>query len=204
MSNLLQQLNQEISTIVEQAGRSLVKVGDFRRGAGAGTILHADGLILTNAHVVRFNRAEVILPDGHKLEANVLAHDPGLDLAALSVNANNLPTLDLGDSTTLQPGQLVLALGHPWGIPGAVVAGPVIDVGLPPEIPRISREFVQAGLQLRPGHSGGPMVDTQGRLIGINTMITGPAVGLAVPTHVIKTFLKRQLGSKPIRDETYI
>jgi serine protease Do len=204
MSNLFQQLNQEMSAIVEQAGRSLVKVGDFRRGTGAGTILHADGLILTNAHVVQFNRAEVILPDGHKVEARVLAHDPGLDLAALSVSANDLPVLELGDSTSLQPGQLVFALGHPWGIPGAVVAGPVINVGLPPEIPRIAREFVQAGLQLRPGHSGGPMVDTQGRLIGINTMITGPEVGLAVPAHVIKIFLKRQLGSTPIRAETYI
>jgi serine protease Do len=204
MSNLLQQLNQEISTIVEKAGRSLVKIGDFRRGAGAGTILHADGLILTNAHVVRFNRAEVTLPDGHKLEAKVLAHDPGLDLAALSVSANDLPTLELGDSAALQPGQLVFALGHPWGVPGAVSAGPVINVGLPPENSRSSREFVQAGLQLRPGHSGGPMINAQGQLIGINTMITGPEVGLAVPAHIIKGFLKRQLGSKPLRDEAYI
>ena len=95
----------------------------------------------------------------------------------------------------LQPGQLVLALGHPWGVVGAASAGPVINVGLPPELPRLSREFVQAGLQLRPGHSGGPMIDVQGWLAGINTMMTGPEVGLAVPLHMVKSFLRERLGS---------
>jgi len=204
MSSLLQQLNNEMSGIVDKARRSLVRIGNGRGGAGAGTIWHTDGLIVTNAHVVQRGSLEVILPDGRKLPAKVLAHDPDRDLAALSINAYGLPTVELGNSRGLQPGHLVFALGHPWGVAGAVSAGPVINVGLPPEIPRIAREFVQAGLQLRPGHSGGPMVDVQGRLVGINTMITGPEVGLAVPVHVVKDFLQHHLGSKSTKTVTYI
>ena len=195
MSTLLQQMNSEISGIVQKARQSLVRIGNGRGSAGAGTIWHADGLIITNAHVVQRGSLEVVLPDERKLPAKVLAHDSKRDLAALSVEAYDLPTVELGNSNNLQPGQLVLALGHPWGVPGAVSAGPIIDVGLSPEIPRLAREFVQAALQLRPGHSGGPMIDVQGRLVGINTMITGPEVGLAVPVHVVKDFLKHNLGS---------
>ena len=201
MSTLLQQLNGEISAILEIAGRGLVTVGHARHGVGAGTVLHADGLILTNAHVVRHGRPQVILPDKRDLPAKVLAIDPDLDLAALSVEANDLPTIALGNSKELQPGQLVFALGHPWGVQGAVSAGPVIKVGLPPELPRLGREYVQAGLQLRPGHSGGPMVDAHGRLVGINTMITGPEVGLAVPVHVVKDFLRDRLGTQAASNE---
>jgi S1-C subfamily serine protease len=124
-----------------------------------------------------------------------LAEDAHHDLAALSIQAKNLPTITLGDSRLLQPGQWVLALGHPWGVAGAVTAGIVIATGAPPEIPSNRGEFIQVGLHLRPGHSGGPLVDGQGRLIGINTMITGPEVGLAVPIHVVKVFLRQKLGS---------
>lgn len=196
MSNLLQQLNLELSDIVSRAKRSLVKITNGnQRGVGAGTIWHADGLIITNAHVVQRRPLDVVLPDETRFSATVLAHDPETDLAALSINAQNLPTVELGNSTELQPGQLVLALGHPWGVAGAVCAGPVINVGPPPEIPRLARDFIQAGLQLRPGHSGGPMIDVKGRLVGINTMITGPEVGLAVPLHTVKEFLKQHLGT---------
>jgi S1-C subfamily serine protease len=204
MSILLQQLNDEISALITKVGRSLVMVGNNRNGAGAGTVLHADGLILTNAHVVHQGSIEVTLPDKRKLSARMLAYDPELDLAALSVDAHDLATIELGDSKTLQPGQLVFALGHPWGIANAVTAGSVINVGLPPEIPHRAREFIQAGLHLRPGHSGGPLVDAQGRLVGVNTMITGPEVGLAVPVQEVKHFLRDHLGFKPKSEETYI
>ena len=149
MSDLLQQLNSEMSAVVETARRGLVQITNGKqRGVGAGTIWHADGLIITNAHVIRREPLEIILPDERKLPAKVLAHDSEIDLAALSVDAKDLPTVELGDSTDLQPGQLVLALGHPWGVAGAVCAGPVINVGAPPEIPRLTREFIQAALQL--------------------------------------------------------
>jgi S1-C subfamily serine protease len=143
------------------------------------------------------------MPDDRQLPAKIIAHDPELDLAALSVAAENLPTIELGDATSLKPGHLVLAMGHPWGVPGAVCAGSIIDVGLPLEIPRIRYEFIQAGLQLRPGHSGGPLVDMRGRLVGINTMITGPKVGLAIPVHVVKEFLRQTLGSRAARGELH-
>lgn len=204
MFDLWQQLNGEMARIVTGIRRSLVQINNGHGGAGAGTIWHADGLILTNAHVVHHSFTEVTLPDKRKLPARMLAYDPELDLAALSVEAHNLSTIELGDSRKLQPGQLVFALGHPWGILNAVTVGPVINVGLPPEMPYKAREFVQAGLHLRPGHSGGPMVDTQGRLVGINTMITGPEVGLAVPVHVVKNFLRDHLGDKPKSEEVYI
>ena len=107
----------------------------------------------------------------------------------------DLPTVELGRSEQLQPGQWVLVLGHPWGVVGAVTAGVVIDVGVPPEMPFLGRELIQVGLHLRPGHSGGPLVDARGRLVGINTVMAGPDVGLALPVHLVKGFLRRSLGS---------
>ena len=92
MSSLLQELNNEMSSIVEKARLSLVRISNGRGGAGAGTIWHPDGLIVTNAHVVRRDSLEVILPDERKLPAKVLAHDPERDLAALSIEVNDLPT----------------------------------------------------------------------------------------------------------------
>jgi len=196
MTDLLQQLNSQLAGVVTKTRNSLVQISNGHQGgAGAGTIWHAEGLIITNAHVVRRSSLQVTLADGTTRPAKILARDPQRDLAALSIDAHHLPTVELGDSTTLQPGQFVLALGHPWGVAGAVCAGPVIGVGRPPELPHFSMELIQAGLQLRPGHSGGPMVDVKGRLIGINTMITGPEVGLAVPLHVVKLFLRQALGS---------
>ena len=189
MSNLLQQLNGELSAVVEIARRSLVKVGNGRNGAGAGVVWQPGGIILTNAHVVRQGSISVTLPDEQKYPAKIIAYDEARDLAALSIEAPDLQPLAVGDSAALQPGELVLALGHPWGVAGAVSAGPVIDVGPAPEMSRPDRIFIQAGLQLRPGHSGGPLVDAQGRLVGINTMITGPEVGLAIPVTVVKEFL---------------
>jgi serine protease Do len=195
-SNLLEQLNREMSEAVERVRDSLVQIHNGH-GAGAGTVWQADGLIVTNAHVVRHKNIQVTLPDGRTLPARLLAHDPRRDLAVLSIEANNLPTITLGNARQLQPGQWVLALGHPWGVKGAVSAGAVIAVGVPPELPG-AKEFIQVGLQLRPGHSGGPLVDEQGRLVGINTMISGPQVGLAVPVHTVKAFLRESLASPDI------
>jgi len=173
---------------------SLVQIRDGDRGAGAGSIWHADGLIVTNAHVVGSRSIHVILPDGREVPGLLIAHEPTLDLAALAVDAGGLPAIELGDSRSLRPGELVISLGHPWGVEGAAAAGVVIGVGLgPSDSPTSGREWVIASLRLRPGHSGGPMVDSRGRLVGINTMITGPAVAMAVPVHVAKGFLQRAL-----------
>jgi serine protease Do len=197
MSTLLQQLNSEMAAVVVGAGRSLVQIRNGGRGAGAGTIWHPDGLIITNAHVASRSPLRVTLPDGRNLPARLLAQDPSHDLAALAVDATCLPTIDLGQSRSLQPGQWVMAMGHPWGVAGAVTSGVVIGVGSDhPEMLRSGREWIIVSLQLRPGYSGGPLLDVKGRLVGINTMMTGPEVGMAVPVHLVKAFLRQSLRSR--------
>ena len=196
MAVSLQQLSTEMADVVAGVRRSLVHVHNGHHGTGAGSIWHSDGLILTNAHVVGSRAVQVTLPDGRRLPARLLAHDGGLDLAALSVNASDLSTIPIGESRRLQPGQMVMAMGHPWGVSGAVAAGVVIGVGPHlPEAPMSGRDWIAADLLLRPGHSGGPMMDAQGRLVGINTMIVGPDVAIAVPVHVVKAFLRDALPS---------
>jgi S1-C subfamily serine protease len=194
MSHLLRELNSEISSVAETARSALVTISNGRRGAGAGTIWHPDGLILTNAHVVQLHSPRITLPDGRNFPGRVLAHDAQLDLAALRVDAGELPTIQLGQSERLRAGQWVLAMGHPWGVQAAATAGVVIGLGPPPEMAGPERELIHVGLHLRPGYSGGPLVDIQGRLIGINTMMAGPDVGLAVPVHVVKAFLRHALS----------
>lgn len=197
MRSTLQQLSKEMAEVVSDVRRSLVRIQSGRRGAGAGSIWHSDGLSVTNAHVVGSRGLKVMLPDGRDLPAHVLAQDPSLDLAAIKVDANELPTISLGDSKLLQPGELVLAIGHPWGVAGAATAGVVIGVGSGlPEAPVPGKEWVVASLRLRPGNSGGPMMDAEGRLVGINTMITGPEVAMAVPVHVVKGFLRDALHTE--------
>ncbi len=190
----LERLSDDMAGVVETARRSLVGIRNGHRGAGAGSIWHPGGLVLTNAHVVDGRSVRVTLPDGRVLPARMLAHEPDLDLAALAVEAEDLPAIELGDSRRLRPGQLVMALGHPWGVEGAAAAGAVIGMApAPAGFPMSDREWVLAGLRLRPGNSGGPLIDTRGRLVGINSMMTGPEVAMAVPVHAAKDFLQRAL-----------
>ncbi len=196
MSKLIQALNDEMAEIAERVRASVVVIGNGGEGFGAGTIWHPDGLLITNAHVASRRTLEVLLPDGARLPATPLAVDKHNDIAALAVDARGLPTIELGDSRRVRVGQWVMALGHPWGVANALTAGIVIGVGddLPETDP--GREWIALSLRLRPGHSGGPLVDVDGRLIGINTMISGPEVGFAVPVHVVKAFLKESLGTR--------
>lgn len=192
---MLASLDRELAQLSERVHRSLVRVESGRWGAGAGTIWHPDGLVLTNAHVARHARHAIELPDGRRFEARLLARDPEHDLAALSVEGAQLPTIDIGDSRALRPGNWVMAFGHPWGVPGAATAGVVIGQGAEvPERPMFGKDWLAVGLHYRPGHSGGPLVDHAGRLVGINTVMAGPDVGLAIPVHAVKQFLHRALG----------
>ena len=194
MNNLIQQLNDDLAANVERARRVLVEIRNGHGGAGAGIIVRADGLIITNAHVIGRRGLKAMLPDGRTLPARLVAFDRDHDLAALAIDADHLPAIELGDSKNLQPGQWVMSVGHPWGVAGAVTAGVVIGSGAElPEFNTGGREFVVASLHMRPGHSGGPMIDSDGKLIGVNTMINGPDVGMAVPVHMVKAFLK-ELG----------
>ncbi len=194
MAAVIQELNSELARLSKQVHASLVRVESGRWGAGAGTIWHSEGLILTNSHVARSRRLSVTLPDGRRAPARLLARNRDLDLAALAVEMSDLPTIEIGDSETLRPGHWVMAFGHPWGVEGAATAGVVIGQGAElPDRPAFGRDWVAVGLHYRPGHSGGPLVDSSGRLVGINTIMVGPDVGLAVPVHEVKRFLKHSM-----------
>ncbi len=189
--NILQQLNDDLSSTVETARRGLVEIHNGRGGAGAGIVWRGDGLIVTNAHVLSRGHLKVKLQDGRVFPARVVAHDVEHDVAALAIDANGLAAIPVGDSGSLKPGEWVVALGHPWGVVGAASAGIVIGTGADlPEMPG-NREWIAVSLHLRPGHSGGPLVDRHGRVVGINTMINGPDVGVAVPVDVVKQFMAR-------------
>ena len=191
MTNILQELNSEMAGVVRQTRDSLVRITNGHSGAGAGTIWSSEGLIITNAHVVQRASPTVYLPDGRSLRARVLAHDPQRDLALLSVKASGLTAMALGDAHQLRPGEMVFAVGHPWGVNRAATAGVVIGLGGDmPEMSSTRREWLMVSLVLRPGNSGGPLVDVAGRLLGVNTIMTGPEVGGAVPVHVVKAFLR--------------
>ncbi|MBL8164680.1 MAG: trypsin-like peptidase domain-containing protein [Anaerolineae bacterium] len=196
MMDVLQQLNDRLAANVEQVRASLVQISNGR-GAGAGTIWHSDGLIITNAHVVRgHHNLKVTLPDGRTLPSETIAYDEDQDLAALAVQASGLPTIALGDSRDLRPGQWVMAVGHPWGVQGAITSGVVIGAGADLPEMRTGREWIALSLHMRPGHSGGPLVNAAGQLVGINTMITGPDVGFAIPVQTVKRFLKAAIGAQ--------
>ena len=180
------------------ARRSLVEVRRTNGGgSGSGVVVHRDGLIVTNAHVVgpvHTGDVEVAVR-GEVLEARVLARDERLDLAALLVQADGLAPAEMGSSRTLLPGQWVMSLGNPFSARGAAAAGVVASVGRHPGLTGDDREWVITDLPLRPGYSGGPMFDVAGRLVGINTMVSGPDVGMAVPAGTLKRFLKEAFST---------
>ncbi len=196
--NILQQFSDSMADVVGTIQQSLVQITDKRNSIGAGTVWHRDGLIVTNAHVVaeRNRRGQVqvrnfsvITSDGSEHTAQLIDMDAENDIAALAIEAHDLPTIQIGNSRAVRPGQWVMAMGHPWGVIDAMTAGVVI--GMSANLPELrpGREWIALNLRLRPGHSGGPLVDTSGKLLGINTMISGPEVGFAVPVHRVKDIL---------------
>jgi serine protease Do len=149
---------------------------------GAGVVWHADGLILTNAHVVR-GPVSVVLADRRRLAARLVARDAERDLAALVVDATGLPAAELGDSDALRVGELVVAVGNPLGLVRALSAGLVHAS---------NRRVIQADLRLAPGNSGGPLADARGRVVGLNTMIVG-GLAVAVASSEARRFVRAQL-----------
>ena len=202
MTTVLPQLNSDLGELAEKVRQSLVQVSVGHSGSGSGVVFAADGLVVTNAHVVSGKEGRrsgsglrVTLPDGTVTAAELLAKDDEIDVAALKIGPleGELPELqaiELGDSRAVRAGQWVMAMGHPWGVAGAAAAGIVIGAGSDlPESPGGGRDWIVVDLALRPGHSGGPLVDHQGRLIGMSTMMAGLEVGMAVPAHVIGEFV---------------
>jgi serine protease Do len=180
---------EECAALAERLRRSTVQVRDGRRGGGSGIIWRPDGLIITNAHVVRGRGTRVELSDGRSFDSVVIARDTRRDLASLKIQADNLPAAEIGDSDSLRAGELVFAMGNPLGISGALTIGIIQAHGLIDgrRIPR----WVQADVRIAPGNSGGPLADARGRVIGVNSMIAN-GLALAVPSNAVERFLRRR------------
>lgn len=174
--------------MIENAQRSVVQVRSGGRGIGAGVIWHPEGLVLTNHHVVAGGRRNVMvaLHDGRSFDAEVVKNSGSLDLTLLrlDVAALDLPAAPVGDSDALRVGELVYAIGHPWGSVGAVSAGIIGGVG---EFRGPGRgswaRYVRSDVTLAPGNSGGPLLNSRGEVVAINAMIFG-STALSIPSNV--------------------
>ncbi|HEX5237238.1 MAG TPA: trypsin-like peptidase domain-containing protein [Sphingomicrobium sp.] len=175
--------------------------------AGSGVIVDGQrGFVITNFHVVQnAQQVEVGLKDGRKLPADPVALDPQLDLAVLRINARNLPSLQLGDSGKLQVGDYVVAIGNPFGLGQTVTSG-IISATERPLGQGDSRRFLQTDAPINPGNSGGPLIDLNGKVIGINSALFSPTqnemaagsvgIGFAIPSNVARKLLAQAERTK--------
>jgi S1-C subfamily serine protease len=200
---LLDAYSRAVVRVVEDVGPAVVHIGRQARGrradgaelgewgsagSGSGLLLTPDGYLLTNAHVVHgADRLEVGLADGRRVPGRLVGEDLATDLAVVRAEAAGLPTVALGNSDQLRVGQLVIAIGNPLGLEATVTAGVVSALGrsLRSLNGRLIENVVQTDAALNPGNSGGPLVDTHGRVVGINTAIIQFAQGLcfAIPSN---------------------
>lgn len=162
------------------------------RGLGSGFIISDDGQIITNAHVVDgADTVTVTLKDGRILDGRVMGSDPVTDIAVIKVDERNLPTVSLGNSDQLQPGEWSIAIGNPLGLDNTVTVGIVSAVGRSSNqvgVPDKRVEFIQTDTAINPGNSGGPLLNQQGEVIGVNTAIINGAQGLgfAIPINMVE------------------
>ncbi len=202
---LLDAYSRAVTSVVEKVGPAVVSVevkkpGPTRRfggtppaeeGAGSGLIVAPDGFVLTNAHVVEgASEITVSLTEGSAVAAQRVGEDAATDLAVVRMDAGGLPVAALGDSDSLRVGQLVIAIGNPFGFQSTVSTGVISALGrsLRGQSGRLIENIIQTDVALNPGNSGGPLVDSRGRVIGLNTAIIRMAQGLsfAVPVNTAK------------------
>jgi serine protease Do len=179
-------LGSELAELANALRQSTVEVHTRGAGAGSGIIWNGDGLIVTNAHVARADRATIVLSDGRAFDGVVTARDPRRDLAKIAIVRDGaaFQAATIGHPTDLRTGDVVVALGHPLGITGAIAFGVVHVV----ETRRGAPRWIRADIRLAPGNSGGPLADVRGRVVGINTLIAG-GLGVAVPVTTVSRFL---------------
>lgn len=174
--------------VAERLRRSTVSVSvPGTRSSGSGMVVNSLGYVITNAHVVGGRHPQVETWDGRRFPGTLLALARRHDLALVKIDTLGLPVAPLRDSSTVRPGEIVVAVGNPLGFTGAVSSGVVYGVG---PIAGLGRNnWVQADVRLAPGNSGGPLADARGEVIGVNTMIAN-GLALAIPSNVVREFLR--------------
>jgi len=182
-----------VSTVADRVAPSVANLrvsrrtrgGRFVDGGGSGFVITPDGFMLTSAHVAESSRRTIqaSFVDGREESAELVGADPLSDLAVLRAHADNLVPAELGDADRLRVGQLVVAIGNPYGFSSSVTAGVVSALGrsLPTRAGRVVDNVIQTDAALNPGNSGGALADGNGRIVGINTAVAGVGLGLAVP-----------------------
>lgn len=179
------------------------------RGQGSGFIIRSDGLILTNAHVVSgADRVTVTLTNGQQLQGQVMGADPLTDVAVVKVNSTNLPTVRLGNSDQLRPGEWAIAIGNPLGLDNTVTVGIISATGRSSAAVRVPDKrvsFIQTDAAINPGNSGGPLLNQRGEVIGMNTAIIGGAQGLgfAIPINTAQRIADRLITTGKV-DHPYL
>jgi serine protease Do len=164
--------------------------GQLDESIGSGLIISADGLIATNYHVVAQSQAiEVRLADDRRFPARLVGADAATDLAVLKIEADGLPSADWGDSESVEVGEMVWAIGNPYGLDRTLTYGIISAVGRRGVVGNPYEEFLQTDASINPGNSGGPLVDVHGRVMGITTAIVGRSfrgIGFAIPSNTAR------------------